>query len=76
MAGGLSKGAVWFDLTTNSLDLVRRLNASLAGQGVVGRPENGSPLMYGAGLPGMPIVSNTLPSTLHLRTVWSPSSVQ
>jgi hypothetical protein len=24
----------------------------------------------------MPIVSSTLPSALHLRTVWSPSSVQ
>ena len=36
---------------------------------------NGSPLMYGAGLPGMPSVSSTLPSSVHWRTVWSPSSV-
>ena len=32
--------------------------------------------MNGAGLFGMPIVSLTLPSIEHLRTVWSPSSVQ
>ena len=37
---------------------------------------NGSPLMNGAGLPGMPMVKSTLPSVEHLRTVWSPSSVQ
>jgi hypothetical protein len=37
---------------------------------------NGSPLMNGAGLFGMPMVSSTLPSVVHLRTVWSPSSVQ
>ena len=36
---------------------------------------NGSPLMNGAGLPGMPIVSSTLPSKVQCRTVWSPSSV-
>ena len=27
-------------------------------------------------LAGMPMVSSTLPSVVHLRTVWSPSSVQ
>ena len=37
---------------------------------------NGSPLMKGAGLPGTPMVSSILPSVVHLRTVWSPSSVQ
>ena len=37
---------------------------------------NGSPLIQGAGLPGRPMVSSTLPSSVHLRTVWSPSSVQ
>ncbi len=31
--------------------------------------------MNGAGLPGMPIVSSTLPSKVQCRTVWSPSSV-
>ena len=37
---------------------------------------NGSPLMKGAGLPGTPMVSSILPAVEHLRTVWSPSSVQ
>ena len=37
---------------------------------------NGSPLMKGADVPGMPIVSSTMPSSEHLRTVWSPSSVR
>jgi 3-hydroxyisobutyrate dehydrogenase len=45
LAGGLRKGAVWFDLTTNSLDLVRRLNALLAEQGVdfLDAPVSGGP---------------------------------
>ena len=38
--------------------------------------QNGSPLMYGDGWPAMPISISTLPSRVHLRTVWSPSSVQ
>jgi hypothetical protein len=29
----------------------------------------GSPLMYGAGLSGMPIVKSNLPSIVHLRIV-------
>src|SRR5262249_34398906 len=36
---------------------------------------NGSPLIYGAGLLEMPSVKSTLPSNVHWRTVWSPSSV-
>src|SRR5271166_3158869 len=31
---GFRKGAAWFDLSTNAVDVVRRLNATLAGQGV------------------------------------------
>jgi DNA polymerase-4 len=31
--------------------------------------------MKGAGLPEMPSVSSTFPSSVHWRTVWSPSSV-
>jgi hypothetical protein len=37
---------------------------------------NGVPLMKGAGVPGTPMVSSTSPSSVHLRTEWSPSSVQ
>src|ERR1700738_544842 len=36
---------------------------------------NGSPLMKGAGLAEIPRVSSTFPSSVHWRTVWSPSSV-
>jgi len=45
LAAGLRKGAAWFDLTTNSLELVRRLNATLAGQGVdfLDAPVSGGP---------------------------------
>ena len=32
--------------------------------------------MKGAGVPGIPSVNSTVPSRLHLRTVWSPSSVR
>lgn len=46
LAAGLRQGATWFDLTTNSVGLVRRLNARLAAQGIAfldapvsGRPE-------------------------------------
>ena len=38
--------------------------------------QNGWPLMNGAGLPGVPMVISTLPSSVHLRTQWAPSSVQ
>jgi 3-hydroxyisobutyrate dehydrogenase-like beta-hydroxyacid dehydrogenase len=45
MAAGLRKGAVWFDLTTNSVDVVRRLHAALARQGVdfLDAPVSGGP---------------------------------
>src|SRR5271166_2524957 len=36
---------------------------------------NGSPLMKGDGLPEIPRVNSTFPSSVHWRTVWSPSSV-
>ena len=34
------------------------------------------PLMKGFGSPGKPMVISTLPSSVHLRTEWSPSSVR
>jgi 3-hydroxyisobutyrate dehydrogenase len=34
LGAGLRKGSAWFDLTTNSVELVRRLHAQLAAQGV------------------------------------------
>jgi hypothetical protein len=37
---------------------------------------NGCPLRSGAGFPGTPIVKSTLPSSVHFRMVWSPSSVR
>ena len=37
---------------------------------------NGFPLNGLDGLFGVPIVNNILPSNVHCRTVWSPSSVQ
>ena len=37
---------------------------------------NGWPLMNAAGRPATPISSRTSPSGVHLRTVWSPSSVR
>jgi len=45
LASGFRKGAVWFDLSTNALDVVRRLNATLAEQGVdfLDAPVSGGP---------------------------------
>src|SRR5580692_9176339 len=37
---------------------------------------NGSPLIYGEGLPGTPSSSSTLPSSVTLRTKCPPSSVR
>ena len=37
---------------------------------------NGSPLMYPVDTPGVPSVKITLPSGVHLRTVWSSSSTR
>src|SRR5271157_4695401 len=34
LAAGFRKGAAWFDLSTNAVDVVRRLHASFAAQGV------------------------------------------
>jgi 3-hydroxyisobutyrate dehydrogenase-like beta-hydroxyacid dehydrogenase len=45
LAAGFTHGAVWFDLTTNSVETVRRLHAALAGQGVelMDAPVSGGP---------------------------------
>jgi len=45
LAAGLRKGAIWFDLTTNAVDVVRRLHATLATQGVdfLDAPVSGGP---------------------------------
>lgn len=45
LAAGLRQGAAWFDLTTNALDLVRRLNRELATKGVdfLDAPVSGGP---------------------------------
>ena len=37
---------------------------------------NGRPLCFGEGWFGTPRVSRTVPSNVHLRIVWSPSSVR
>lgn len=45
LAVGLRQGSVWFDLTTNSVDLVRKLHAMLKEQGVdfLDAPVSGGP---------------------------------
>jgi 3-hydroxyisobutyrate dehydrogenase len=45
LAAGLRPGAAWFDLTTNAVDVVRRLHAELAGRGVdfLDAPVSGGP---------------------------------
>jgi 3-hydroxyisobutyrate dehydrogenase-like beta-hydroxyacid dehydrogenase len=45
LAAGFTEGAVWFDLTTNSVEVVRRLHAVLAEQGVelMDAPVSGGP---------------------------------
>ena len=45
LADGLSAGATWFDLTTNSVDVVRRLHAVMAQKGVslMDAPVSGGP---------------------------------
>ena len=59
-------------------DRLLAIYADLINACIVGRPAdmavcvqrwNGSPLMYGDGLPGIPSVIRTLPSVVHLRTV-------
>jgi len=45
LASGFRKGAAWFDLSTNAVDVVRRLHATLAEQGVdfLDAPVSGGP---------------------------------
>jgi 3-hydroxyisobutyrate dehydrogenase-like beta-hydroxyacid dehydrogenase len=45
LAAGLRQGAAWFDLSTNAVDVVRRLHARLAAQGVdfLDAPVSGGP---------------------------------
>lgn len=45
LAAGLSVGSAWFDLTTNSVEVVRRLHAALAGKGaeLMDAPVSGGP---------------------------------
>jgi 3-hydroxyisobutyrate dehydrogenase len=45
LAAGFRKGAAWFDLSTNAVDVVRRLNASFAASGVdfLDAPVSGGP---------------------------------
>jgi len=45
LVAGLRPGSVWFDLTTNSVDVVRRLHAMLAEQGIdfLDAPVSGGP---------------------------------
>lgn len=45
LAKGFRKGAAWFDLTTNALDVVRRVNGEMAKQGVslMDAPVSGGP---------------------------------
>jgi 3-hydroxyisobutyrate dehydrogenase-like beta-hydroxyacid dehydrogenase len=45
LAAGFRKGAAWFDLSTNAVDVVRRLHATLAAQGVdfLDAPVSGGP---------------------------------
>jgi 3-hydroxyisobutyrate dehydrogenase-like beta-hydroxyacid dehydrogenase len=45
LAHGFGAGAVWFDLSTNAVDVVRRLHAKLIGQGVefLDAPVSGGP---------------------------------
>jgi 3-hydroxyisobutyrate dehydrogenase len=45
LAAGFRKGAAWFDLSTNAVDVVRRLHARLARQGVdfLDAPVSGGP---------------------------------
>jgi len=45
LASGFRKGAAWFDLSTNAVDVVRRLHAQLAEQGVafLDAPVSGGP---------------------------------
>ena len=45
LIAGLRKGSAWFDLSTNAVDVVRRLNATLAKQGVdfLDAPVSGGP---------------------------------
>jgi len=45
LAAGFRKGAAWFDLSTNAVDVVRRLHASFAAQGVdlLDAPVSGGP---------------------------------
>jgi 3-hydroxyisobutyrate dehydrogenase-like beta-hydroxyacid dehydrogenase len=45
LAAGFGEGAVWFDLTTNSVEVVRRLHAVLSEQGVelMDAPVSGGP---------------------------------
>jgi len=45
LAAGFRAGAAWFDLSTNAVDVVRRLNAKLAEQGVefLDAPVSGGP---------------------------------
>ena len=45
LASGFRKGAAWFDLSTNAVDVVRRLHVTLAAQGVdfLDAPVSGGP---------------------------------
>ena len=45
LAAGFRRGAAWFDLSTNAVDVVRRLHDALAGQGVdfLDAPISGGP---------------------------------
>jgi 3-hydroxyisobutyrate dehydrogenase len=45
LAAGFRKGAAWFDLSTNAVDVVRRLHATLAEQGIafLDAPVSGGP---------------------------------
>ncbi len=51
LAGGFRRGAAWFDLSTNSVDVVRRLEATFAEQGVsfLDAPVSGGPIGAGTG---------------------------
>jgi 3-hydroxyisobutyrate dehydrogenase len=51
LKAGLKRGAAWFDLSTNSVDTVRRLNAELAADGIafLDAPVSGGPIGAASG---------------------------
>jgi 3-hydroxyisobutyrate dehydrogenase-like beta-hydroxyacid dehydrogenase len=51
LAAGLRKGAAWFDLSTNAVDVVRRLHAAFAAKGVdfLDAPVSGGPVGAASG---------------------------